>query len=218
MYHKHWNKRSGIIDSCFFFFLLHYTSNCWLLHKCRDISCVTARRGLAPSSSSLTKNTICLICIIHLIHAQMLSSGVPSVTMWAHNSARTATRGFALRVNIWVLSRAQISFFFFSFLSENRNVQFQKETSYLELSAQWRVDLLISIQGRKQKTKRSQRVDTHPPIYCTCVHKTALLIFHSNAQLNSVWFAHDSNRIKMAILISLIRVSQLVMSDQWPTK
>lgn len=22
--------------------LLHYTSNCWLLHKCRDISCVTA--------------------------------------------------------------------------------------------------------------------------------------------------------------------------------
>lgn len=81
------------------------------------------RRGLAPSSSSLTKNTICLICIIHLIHAQMLSSGVPSVTMWAHNSARTATRGFALWVNIWVLSRAQISFFFL-FCQKNRNVQF----------------------------------------------------------------------------------------------
>lgn len=67
MNHNHWNKWNNIpTDVFFFFFLTHNTGNCWLLHKCCDISCVAAVSG-----SSLTKNVICLICIILLIHAQV---------------------------------------------------------------------------------------------------------------------------------------------------
>lgn len=76
IYGKHWNKGSNIDDS---WSLLRYTATVGCYINAMTSAVLPRHPGLTPSGISLTKNSICLICIIHLIHAQVLKCKCPDV-------------------------------------------------------------------------------------------------------------------------------------------